>query len=282
MKHQQQNKFEIYKISDDQWNGRIKFKDLQNLNIKIWNGQRQISTERVYIIARKIINDYEIKKHIFVPNPIALIYYKNNYYIIDGQHRFQAILYCLKCNISDDFYIPISLFYPKMETDIWKYYSILNDIEEQPLIHMNKIENKIVNKEDGNDLIISEQFQKLISNKYTNVKNDKCIRPNVNINFVCESLKEYDIINKYNIESAEQLLIYFDKLNDMYYGKTPEYFINKTNFTRNKAEMDNFNKFHTEIKKTNGDKHMLGIFIHTKNNPRHKQLWISDLETIID
>jgi len=106
----------LYKGKNNRYS-LVKIGDIIN-NYSIPNCQRHIKKERV-----KFLNDSIMMSF----NPITPLYfcvYKNKRYIIDGSHRLE----CYKISkYLHDHSIPIIDIFTNDESDIYKYFTLIND-----------------------------------------------------------------------------------------------------------------------------------------------------------
>jgi hypothetical protein len=141
----------------------------RDLNIDHWN--------KIYKSYEKEIND---NNNLILNNTIAIALYKNNFYILDGQHRLKAIKELLKkynfsCEIRIDLY----------NTDNYdNMIKILKDINSTyPLL----VENKII--ENINNILIFFKSNYLYQ-KSNIIKPSNCVRPFINENLMVQKIKK--------------------------------------------------------------------------------------------
>jgi hypothetical protein len=70
---------------------KLKGELLLGINYKIWECQRPISESWVNEIYNKQLEFFNKYGELCFPGVISLVFYKDEYYIIDGQHRYEAI-----------------------------------------------------------------------------------------------------------------------------------------------------------------------------------------------
>lgn len=106
----------LYKWKNNRYS-LVKIGDIIN-NYSIPNCQRHIKKERVNFLNDSIMMSF---------NPITPLYfcvYKNKRYIIDGSHRLE----CYKISkYLHDHSIPIIDIFTNDESDIYNYFTLIND-----------------------------------------------------------------------------------------------------------------------------------------------------------
>lgn len=189
-------------MSNNKFNSYIV--DIKFLNFcKRWCLNRDLNFDHwlnIYKSYEKEIND---NNNLILNNTIAIAFYKNNFYILDGQHRIKAIKELLKkhlfsCKIRVDLY----------DTDSYdNMIKVLKDINSTyPL----QIENKIL----GNINNILTFFKRTYIYQKSNIIKDKnYIRPFINEHLMVEKIKKSSFLISSNTNTVIKYII---KINDEY------------------------------------------------------------------
>jgi len=193
------------KLSNDRWLCLLNVSKLLNI-VKIPDIQRNLDESHVDEIYNSQIEQYN-KKGYYDFGIISISHVKsdNSYWIIDGQHRYSALLKFFKND--DDFKIFVSL------------YSVDNNNERDEIYHtINLNKPTAIAKNSNTDLCISK-FLKTFEKKYSDyIKKSKSPhRPNFNIDVLREKIIEYDIVDRFNFDDFEtKFMDELSKLNTFY------------------------------------------------------------------
>ena len=263
---------------------RLSYKQLLALNLKPWKGQRKLNEDRIQDLGEKILHDYNLSGRWLILNPFVLVKHDREHYILDGQHRYEALCWIFKHNskLDKNFNVPIAWLNSDNNYELDKMYLILNSVEEQPVLHMSRLKEKVEPKITSDTKILDSTLS-LLEAKYENFDCDKdpkqtTRRPKINGHYILECLKKHDIVNIYGIDSGDKLFDCMCKLDDRYRELDSEYFCDHIiKYEKNKkAEQGYIEKFFDQISDRNY--HMLGLF---KPTVHHDKVWIADLEDIL-
>ena len=233
--------------------------DISDRNLQNWEGQRPINEDRVNELESYFEKDLNKYGKIQIRTPIYIAKYKHNHYIIDGQHRFNALASLINKGIIEDMKILVGTIDCRNKTQVQKEFNNINNVTPMPSCYVNP--NELVDK------VLS-----LLTDKYLNfVKPDKRIyRPNINIDSFKSELINSKIINKFT--HPEALLDLFDQLQQKYKNLTDKELCLKLS-CKLEEPMNNILK---KIK-ANDNYHYIGIFLS-----KMYWIWVSDIEQIFE
>jgi len=194
--------------------------------IKIWEGQRGLSKERVKDIYKYQLG--HIKKHGTTDYRGALMVAKlnGNLYLFDGQHRYRSMLMLLFRNDVKDIRCRIDVININTSADIKKEFETINLCVPVPLNYIKP--NEIV------ELAIAQ-----LRKKYINAfSNKKVNRPCMKIDDVKAGIIETDVVSVRNIKTAEELVTLMENLNEKYRKRGKDYWVS-TSTTAQKVSTGN-------------------------------------------
>jgi hypothetical protein len=187
----------------------IKIKEIIN-KYKIPKFQRNVVNDRVNILSDNVLSNF---------NPITPIYfcmYKNERYVIDGQHRLE----CYKSNtylFNEN--IPIIDIFIEKKEDMDLYFKLINDT-----MILNDIwidEDKV--KKD----IITETYTHFTKKYPKSFKVKGIKRPYLNLDKFLTQLTELYNNEDLNINSSKEFILLLEDLNQKYSKKDVEWFPSK-------------------------------------------------------
>jgi len=179
--------------------------DIEFIKIcKKWSLNRDLNIDHwknIYKSYEKEIND---NNNLILNNTICIALYKNNFYILDGQHRIKAIKELLKKYVFSC-KIRIDLYYTNNYDNMIK---VLKDINSTcPL----QIENKIIG--NINDILTFFKSN-FIYQKSNIIKPNNCVRPFINENLMVEKIRNSSfLISSTNMSTV---IKYITKINNEY------------------------------------------------------------------
>lgn len=232
--------------------------------VQIWQYQRTVNLDRTKELIQNLKDNFIKYNEFCIRHPIIICKYKNNDYIIDGQHRYYALYNLMSENFITDTNIFVLYINCTSESDIWFEFNNINNIVPVPKCY--------IQPSDVIDTVMNN-----LSIKYKNLKKStkNIIRPNANIDRIKDCCINNNILDKLNIKSADELSHLFEKLQNFYSTKPISYFANMFKLSTNNTTLNNiYNKLHSNINLLDGRKlsHFIGIF-----KPEYYQLWIQDL-----
>lgn len=172
----------------------------------------------------------------------------NNYYLIDGQHRYKAILILYE-NHSHNLDIFIEIITVKDFDELKDNYNIINNSTPLPEFSI-EVDNTIL-----------EESLNIFQDRYLNIwsKTSKCRRPHIYFNYFQESLAY--IIEKLNIKNSKILVDIIENYNKELEYKGINDFNNISNKQFELAKKWNF---------------YLGLYSHCTNN-NYGYLWAKEI-----
>lgn len=273
---------------------RINFKEFIQKDPEPWAGQRSLDEEHVDDLVKQFTDNYEKYGNFLIRHPLYVTEINKKLYLLDGQHKYNALKKIINKNQDINFYIPVGKIYCNDTKSAEREYLILNYNVPQRLMHMEKMERDLNSWDDDfNDVAIIEDAFKDLKKIYTNF-NDKKIRPHVNVESVKEEIKKHDIVNIYNITHYSQLSNYIQQLHTFYLSQPLLYFKNivlKTEGNK-KEELKRIENFYNDVIKSQSNKniyHLLGL-LKTNNigvngkpaSQNYVNVWMNKLKEIIE
>ncbi len=210
---------------------------LRDLKTEIPLSQRTKVEERVEYFNLYIEEEYKKTKEIPDLNVLSIGFFKNSFYILDGQHRFSAI----------------SSFYEKNKKAMKDYYVMttfyLIDTKKEFKQIMSQINNNFVSEEylfqitedDGDEELIEDKKEAIKNYMEKNYKiylSEKlnCRPPFINLSILCEYL-----FNLYPKMSSYKMMLKIEQINkelEEEYKKTDiEFYHRIQGFIENKKDM---------------------------------------------
>ena len=95
--------------------------------------QRNLDSEQVNNMLSYQTSYFQKYNEYFFPTPIVIGILEDNYYIIDGQHRYECISYLY--NESNDFLVPVSVINISNMEELDEMYSKINSNKPVPIIN---------------------------------------------------------------------------------------------------------------------------------------------------
>lgn len=276
----------------------LSFAELIDMHPKLWKGQRDLDEDKVRELQNMLLETYNDYGTLDMFNLIHLVEINDEYVIIDGQHRHQALMGLVKFKqIAPDFNVGISVIKCENHTEIEDKMLKLNSITPQTSIYMSQLtrkvnapqnmSNQIVEKISDDEIIMGAMSQ--LSSKYKNF-NKKKRRPNVHVDCIADKIKSHGIVDLHGIKTADELCGYFVDLNNFYCRKSCTYFqkIFKSIDPNHSTDCKRLKSYYDDVTANkNTSYHMLGLFkthfTHDKKSVAHNYSlkWLSSLTKII-
>jgi len=181
-----------------------------SLNILTPELQRESNIEVINEIIDYQISFFNKTKSFCFMGELTLVIQDNNYYIIDGQHRYEAIKRIYnKC----PFYkISINLIKPDSNFTIENAFHLLNKSKPVPEYIIENTTN-ILKKAK------LDHFKKLFQNKYKSYisKSNNPRKPNINIDNLLDKLNKSYLINCELIVNGNDIFEYMEYVNVIYW-----------------------------------------------------------------
>ncbi len=176
---------------------------LANLNIP--EIQREIDSEWVETLVTSLIQEYQ-KQGYFDFSTFSLCYFKNELYLLNGQHRYAALrkIHDLKE------YLDIQI---KVEV---REVTSLQEMNQ--LWTMTNRSNSVKIVKNCNDQLVINGLLRYLGHNYQHYisKSAKPHKPNINLDHMVEKLEEFQLIEKLKISSDQQLIDLVIQLNNFY------------------------------------------------------------------
>ena len=212
---------------------KYKISELIELNIEKPNIQRIINKKNVSSIIKYQLNEIRTKHKSNFLGVINIHYCEENhkYYLIDGQHRFQAL----------------NELYNQYSHNIEIFVEIVNVNKREELIKNYEIVNKntkVAHFSDNIDKSIPEKASEHFQNKYPNIwalstnNNRRPRRPNIRLNDFQETLGY--ITEKLNIMDSTKLIEIVEDENNVMKGRPKENYENVSDSMYEKAYINKF------------------------------------------
>uniref|UniRef100_A0A6C0I566 HNH domain-containing protein n=1 Tax=viral metagenome TaxID=1070528 RepID=A0A6C0I566_9ZZZZ len=172
--------------------------------------QREANIEVINDIIEYQLNTYNNTKSFSFLGELTIIIQDNKYYIIDGQHRYEAMKKIYnKCPF---YLVSINIIKPDSYLTIEKAFELLNKSKPVP-------DYIIQNTTDTLKKAKLDHFKKLFINKYKVYisKSNNPRKPNVNIDTLLNKINNSNLINNNNMNNANDIFEYMDYVNIIYW-----------------------------------------------------------------
>jgi len=182
--------------------------DLISMGIKFPNIQRDIIEEHVKEMIDFQRDFFSKKGFYFFPNCLIFAHFRDNYYCIDGQHRYFTMEVLKKDNNDYDWGVDIEIIECISELEMISYFQTINKNHPVPEF-LKKIEDV-----DNAERI--KCFKNYIEKNYGAYisKSNKPHRPNINLDiFINEMDKKYKLSD---FETFNDLVKWFENENDIH------------------------------------------------------------------
>ncbi len=184
---------------------------IKGIKLKLWSKNRKINLDRVneiYVYQLECIKKY--KTVVFTPSNIVLCVIGDIPYIIDGQHRVEAIKMLLRTpTYNNPIYMTCELFTGCNNIFIESIFQVVNLAEPVPV--------NIVACNDNVNALCRLIVQK-INRKYPNiVTNKRGYRPKINEDTLSTVLSKIIFNNELYLKSPEKLWDDIIKINDRHW-----------------------------------------------------------------
>ena len=181
-----------------------------SLNILTPELQRDKNLDVIDEIIKYQINFYEKTKRFCFMGELTLFFQDNNYYIIDGQHRYEAMKRIYnKCPFYN---ICINVIKSNSNFTIENAFELLNKSKPVPEYIIENTTN-ILKKTK------LDYFKKLFQTKYKSYisKSNNPRKPNINIDVLLDKINKSYIINCDELSSANDMFEYMEFVNTIYW-----------------------------------------------------------------
>lgn len=187
--------------------------NFNDINCKFLKFQRDINKDKLQDIIKSYENDLINKNKINNMGVIILGNIENNYYIIDGQHRYNSLFFMYeKYNYTCKVYFLI--YKCKDENEIFDYFSKINKNELVYDWNKNNIDHIMIFK--NSYYFIEKKYQSFITNKQSKI-------PKININNFFDILEKNKILITNNINSSEKLINFLENINNIVLNSINKY-----------------------------------------------------------
>ncbi len=172
-------------------------------HLKIPDIQREVNQDRVEYIKSKLCKEYD-DNNFFDFGTLFLCDYEGNLYLLNGQHRYCALIDITNTR-NIDISIKVEIRRCKTKKEMEKLWCISNDNTEVKLV-----------KNCNHQLILNE-LRKHLNTKYPKYLSEakKPHKPHINLNNLIEEIDN----NNFNEDLLEKLIIEIENINNFYKGK---------------------------------------------------------------
>ena len=198
---------------------------IHNYDIIIPDCQRIINNDNVNSIVNYQKDMYIKYGEFKFIGVLIIVNFNNNFYLIDGQHRYTAI-YKLYNEYKHNFKINIQIITVNSYEQLNEIYNIINKNTPLPNFEFK----------DNNEKNIIQEVCDFFKQNYKNVwsKNERSRRPFISFNNFQESLKF--IIDNTNIQTSKKLIDVLQERNELLSGFTIDEFKKVNDNMYNKAK----------------------------------------------
>lgn len=175
-------------------------------HVELWKNQRDLNQNLVDTIVNDQFDYYKKYKYFTFPGVLVIVRQHSKDYLIDGQHRFNA-LRILYNKYRQDIKVAVQLYQCDDSSHIDEIYSMVNHINTNNCM---VVEGRIA--PEGEKL---RQIKIKLKQQYGNKIWDdiKVTKPYVNTKLLDEKLKESKYLNKYTVD---QIIAKIKEQNDHY------------------------------------------------------------------
>ena len=160
-----------------------------------YGGNRKIISSHIKNIYKSLEKKFKNNEEIFLGGIIIIAYYDNQFYIIDGQHRIQALKKLYKKNKKKLKYkIRCDVVFCKDEKNLRSMLRIINNVEKTDTLILKTGTKTILYEK------FKEEFDIKIFSKSLNPRT-----PYINLDLLCRKIVKNNL-HKHNIEYVFQLL----------------------------------------------------------------------------
>src|SRR4029079_582682 len=175
-------------------------------HIDLWKNQRDLNQNLVDTIVKDQLNYYKKYNYFTFPGVLVIVRQHNKDYLIDGQHRFNA-LRLLYSKYKHDIKVAVQLYQCEDTFHIDEIYGIINHINTNNCM---VVEGRIA--PEGEKLRqIKIKLKQLYGSKIWD--DIKVTKPYVNTKLLDEKLRESKYLDKYTVE---QIIAKIKEQNDHY------------------------------------------------------------------
>lgn len=188
-------------------NQDIYYKEYSNLSdIELWINQRDLNKNLVDNIIKGQLEYYKKYKEFTFPGALVVVHFNNKKYLIDGQHRFEA-LKNLNIKYKHDITVAVQIYVCDNKKQIDELYGMLNHINTNNCMI---VDGKIA--PDGEKL---KQIKTTLKEKYgyTIWDDIKITKPYVNTKILDTELKNSSFFHN---KTADEIIAAIQEQNDNY------------------------------------------------------------------
>jgi hypothetical protein len=175
---------------------------LLNVQIDV-NIQRELSEDWIDDLKGRILMNYEAKGY-FQFGQFDLACFKNSLYLLNGQHRLR-ILKDIQ-NQYDNIDLEVKIYNVASEDEMNEIFMLVNG--SKPSQICKSISKQII--VNG----IKKYFVKNYPKYVTTAKKPQ--KPHINLDFLCDNLVQYQVLEKLKIESVEDFTKMLEEVNTFY------------------------------------------------------------------
>lgn len=235
-------------------------RQLSALKPEIWKHQRTLNNDRVEQLTKLFIENIKKRGELCIRNPLYMCQIKDKLLIIDGQHRYGALVNIINLNYYTDLYVYVMIINCQTEDDIRFEFNNINNTTPMP--------ECFINTDQYIDLAIG-----VLKKKYRNFKEtiNRVNRPNINVDDIKSCLITEKIVKTFdlNVESLVNVII---NLDSKYRILSKEELARKLYVRPSDATYNNiYGKIHTDIGMC-----YLGLF-----KTEHSYIWIQDIKDML-
>jgi hypothetical protein len=240
--------------------GRYKLRDLCAMNPEIWKHQRTLDKDRVNQLTKMLMENIKTRGELCIRNPIFLCQYHGKLYIIDGQHRYSALINIVNMGYYGDLYVYAMIIQCNTEEDMRFEFNNINNTTPVPKCFITP--DQYINLAMGE-----------LKKHYPNFKETtgRVNRPNINVDDVKSLLIENNITKIFDL-NVDKMVEAFYNLNNLYKNMTKDELRQKLYVNPNNKT---FNNIYAKLI-SNGDMCYLGLF-----KSMHGYIWIEDMKKIL-
>lgn len=231
--------------------------------------QRPLNSDRILELSNNFKNNYIKNGDLGLRLPLCLAKYLGKYYLLDGQHRYSAIIELIRNGVIHDMEIYICIINCNSESEIFTEFKNINNVTPIPSTYLmpSTLVDNTLNSLKSEYVNFKSYMRKGI-NKVTSY----CRRPQIDSDSIKSILIRYKIVERFKISDSSQLVQYLQKLDDYYRSLSYNEICERT--------IDSKTPYKTYIKIIkNRNYSTLGFF---KSNGDNSQVsWVNDLFWII-
>lgn len=233
---------------------------LSDLKPEIWKHQRTLNNDRVDQLTKLFVENIKTRGELCIRTPIYICQFNNKLLIIDGQHRYGALVNIINLKYYFDLYVYVMFIKCTSEDDIRFEFNNINNTTPMPECFINP------------DHYIELAINKL-KKTYKNFKEtiNRVNRPNINVDDIKSCLINEKIVNMFNLD-VDGLFNAIVSLDAKYRSSTKEEMAKKLYVRPTDAT---FNNIYAKLYIDTGMS-FLGLF-----KSEHSYIWIQDIKDML-